>query len=672
MTLRPLVRLTMTMFFLPCVWGWHCLAQDKHVRELSPVSSADFAPNTSSVIDSSGAVILADIGQVRFVGNEHSRFSYEFQRHRRVKILNKRAFDDLVTVHIVLYHPADEAEQNKMGKVSASTYNLENGQVSEIKLDKSDIFEDRVTGDFTEMKFTLPGVKEGSIIDYTYTITSPYYQYLPVWEFQSERYPCLWSELMVEIPQTFFYTVIKQGVHPYTLDKGEVGAESYQMRDAHGEWQIISATVTKHHWIMKDIPAFRVEGFLYCPGNYVDKIDFQLTKTYDGYQFDDHYNSWKEVTAQLLDRRHFASALDDDNESLTDCVKKAVTGGDFGQQAHEIYYYLTRNFTCDDYRNMYITGHLGDVVRKHGGSVGDINLLLVALLRKIGLVADPVVMTTRDEGINLSTFPVLRRLNYIIVRVVIDGKAWYLDAAHSKLGFGQLDEECYNGPARIISKTDSGSVDLEADSLDERKATVVNIGAFDKDAGGTWESTLGPQESYELRKNVNEEEKKKFFRNIQTQYGEDITISDAGIDSLDQPDDPVKVHYSFKIHQSGDEKKIYLNPFIGAGLRENPFVAAERKYPIEMPNAPDDLYVFNMSVPDGYAVEELPKSVRATLNSHDGTFDYLIGEQGGMVQLRCRLKLNKATFGPEDYVNLREFYAMVVKKEEESIVLKKN
>ena len=116
MNLRPFVLVTMTLFFLPCTWGSRCLAQDKHVRELSPVSAVDFAPNASYSTDSSGAVILADIGQVRFVGNEHAWFSYEFQRHRRVKILNnsKRTFAELVTVYIPLYHT--DAEQEKAGK----------------------------------------------------------------------------------------------------------------------------------------------------------------------------------------------------------------------------------------------------------------------------------------------------------------------------------------------------------------------------------------------------------------------------------------------------------------------------------------------------------------------------------------------------------------------------
>jgi Domain of Unknown Function with PDB structure (DUF3857)/Transglutaminase-like superfamily len=645
-------------------------AQDKHVRELSPVNPADFAAFSSPAYDSSGAVILADIGEVQFVGNQNSWFSYVFQRHTRIKVLNKKAFE-LATVHIPLYRPSEDPE--KLDKVLASTYNLENGQVTEVKLDKKDIFEDRKGKEHTETRFTLPAVREGSIIDYSYTITSPYDAFLPTWQFQSEEYPCLWSELMVAIPQALFYVVVKQGVHSYAVDKGSDDMNMYRLGDKNGGWMTVSATVTRHHWVMRDIPAFRVEGYLFCPENYVDKIDFQLAKTYNGEEYHDYYNSWKQATEQLMSKSYFGASLDDDDPSVTGCVKKAITaGGDFNDQAREIYYYLTRNFTCDDHYSIYLRDRLSDVVRKHSGTVGDINLLLVAMLRKIGLQADPVVLTTRQQGFNLATYPVLERLNYVIARVRIGDKVVYLDAAHPKLGFGQLDGDCYNGHARIISMKDSGSVYFEADSLVERKTTVIFIQSADSGAEGTWMSVLGPQESYALRENVSEQGEKSFFKNIQTQYGDDIAVSDGGLDSLDNPEEPVKVHYSFKINPSENAAKIYLNPFIGAGLRKNPFVAAERKYPIEMPYASDDLYVFSMQIPEGYSVEELPKSAKATLNVRDGTFEYLIGAQGGMIQLRCRLKLNKANFPPEDYSSLRDFYALVVQKEAESIVLKKN
>jgi hypothetical protein len=662
----------MTVFFFALLPALRGRAQDKHVRELSPVSAGDFAAPTAPVSDSSGAVILADIGEIHFVGNEYNSFSYVFQRHTRIKIMNKKAFE-LATVRIPLFRPLQDAHRDKLEKVVASTFNLENGQVTEIKLDKKDIFESRKREEYTEMSFTLPGVKEGSVIDYTYTINSPNYPLLPTWDFQSDRYPCNWSELMVEIPQVLVYVVVKQGVHAYAVDNGSAGGGTYRLGDNHGGWVVVSSTFIRHHWVMKDIPALRVEGYLFCPENYVDKLDFQLSRTYDGEKFNDFYNSWKEVTERLMGRSNFGGALDDDEPLVAECVAKAVAaGGDFNAQAKEIYYYLTRNFTCDDHYSIYLDGNLRDVVRKKSGTVGDINLLLVAMLRKIGLKADPVVLTTREYGYNLAAYPVLARLNYVIARVLIDEKVVYLDAAHPNLGFGQLSNECYNGHARIISKTDSGSVYFEADSLLEQKTTAVYITTSDKGAEGTWESTLGPQESYELREYTGKHSVKDYFKNIQTSYGQDIMISDGVVDSLDKPELPAKVHYSFRIQAGWDQPKIYLNPFIGDGLGKNPFSAAERKYPVEMPYAKEDLYVFTIQIPDGYSIEELPKSAKATLNGKDGTFDYLIGAQSGMIQMRCRLKLNRANFGPEDYENLRNFYALVVQKEAEMIVLKKN
>ena len=41
------------------------------------------------------------------------------------------------------------------------------------------------------------------------------------------------------------------------------------------------------------------------------------------------------------------------------------------------------------------------------------------------------------------------------------------------------------------------------------------------------------------------------------------------------------------------------------------------------------------------------------------------------IQLRTRLKLNKANFAPQDYETLRNFFAFVVQKQAEQIVFKK-
>jgi hypothetical protein len=106
--------------------------------------------------------------------------------------------------------------------------------------------------------------------------------------------------------------------------------------------------------------------------------------------------------------------------------------------------------------------------------------------------------------------------------------------------------------------------------------------------------------------------------------------------------------------------------------KENPFKSAQRNYPIEMPYCIDRTYVMNMQVPQGYKVDELPKPARVTLNDNEGSFEYLIQQSGDNIQLRCRTKLNKANFEPEDYETLRNFFAFVVEKQGEQIVFKKN
>jgi hypothetical protein len=646
------------------------------------VSPADFNLPANPIIDTNAdAVVLADVGSVHFVGNKHNWFSYVYKRQTRIKIINKKSIVDLATQKVVLYGSEKDESVETLSAVAATTYNLENGQVNATQLDKQDIYTTRTDRRHTEKRFTLPAMKEGSIIEYTYTITSDFEFNLPSWEFQSESYPCLWSEYEVKIPQTLSYIFVRQGVHGYVLDKGKEGLENYRVTEkaetgtalgTQDQDLFVSANTVEHQWAMKDIPALRFESYLTTPANYIDKIEFQLSKIYNGQESFDHTNSWKKATEELLHDEEFGEPLGEDNEWLTDLVDK-ISGSNSAalEQAKSIYYYVSSHFTCTNHYNKNITTTLRDVVKKNSGTVGDINLLLIAMLRKKGWQADPVVLSTREYGYNLVSYPVLAKLNYVIVRLKLDGKIWYLDAAQPHLGFGRLPGNCYNGHARIISNTDSASIYFEADSLKEKKFTMVMLSSTDEGLKGVYQSTLGDQESYNLRRWVSEKGEKPWFKNIKAAYGDDLTISNEAIDSLSQPENPVKVHYEFRLNQEPGASLIYINPMWWSDTRDNPFKAADRKYPVEMPYVMDDTYIYSMEIPDGYVVDELPKSAKVSLNADQGLFEYLIAKQDNLVQLRCRIRLNKAWFPADDYASLRDFYAYIVKKESEQIVLKK-
>lgn len=660
-----------------CLSALHPCAQSKAKHTLGKLTPSDFSLPATPIIDSNtNAVILADLGDVHFIGNRYGWFSYVYVRQTRIKILNKKAFD-LGTITVDLYGEKSE-DRDQLANVEASAYTLENGQLQQTKLDAKDIYTTRTNKRWTEAKFSIPGIKEGSILEYTYTITSRYDFDLPEWKFQSRHYPCLSSEYHVEIPQTLNYVLVRQGVHPYALDKGSTGHQSYSVAKKEENTGLpipdqeltVSANTVKHDWVMKDIPAFGAERFLTTPENYIDKISFQLSGVYNGEETTARYNTWAKANEELLAQSNFGGALKDAEEAIDALADKVPEGNDVLATARAVYYYVSQHFTCTSW-DAYVRTNLEDVIRNNSGTAGEINLLLTGMLRRKGFVADPVVLSTRDHGFNMASYPILDKLNYAIVRLSLHDKSYYLDGARRQLGFGMLAADCYNGHARIISDKDSGSVYFWADSLKESKVTMVLMTGTDKGFDGTWQSTLGKQGSYDVRREVAEHGQAQYFKDIQTSWGSDVEISNGGIDSVDRLEDPVKVHYDFLLKQPPGESLLYFYPVMGDGWRENPFTAAKRKYPVEMSYARDETYIFSLMIPDGYVVDELPKSTKVAFNGDQGYFEYLAVNSGGQIQLRCRVKLNKAWFGPEDYSSLRDFFGYIVKKENEQIVLKK-
>ena len=85
----------------------------------------------------------------------------------------------------------------------------------------------------------------------------------------------------------------------------------------------------------------------------------------------------------------------------------------------------------------------------------------------------------------------------------------------------------------------------------------------------------------------------------------------------------------------------------------------------------DEMYILNMEVPAGYVVDELPKSAKVAFNGTDGFYEYIIQKDENNIQLRSRLKLNRAIYRADEYNVLRDFFAFVVKKQAEQVVFKK-
>ena len=144
-----------------------CIGQGNSPVKFGKVKAEDFVISSPLIDSNTNAVIVYDRGDISFEGNKSGWFSYIFKRSTRIKLLDKKSFD-LATVELQLYK-AEDGEQ-KAEKISGVSYNIENGKVIEARLNENDIFQQKYDKTHFFKKFTIPGVKEGCIIEYTYTI----------------------------------------------------------------------------------------------------------------------------------------------------------------------------------------------------------------------------------------------------------------------------------------------------------------------------------------------------------------------------------------------------------------------------------------------------------------------------------------------------------------------
>ena len=675
------VRRSLILWALLFVMQNYLSAQEKPDLKFGKVSASDFDLSRHNFDTSAGAVIISDIGSAEFDSGKEGDFTLVYNYYRRVKILSKNGFE-AASFAIPVYDYNKQAE--KLIKIKANTYNIDNGKIVVAELEPASVFTEKLSEKLNVIKFTLPAVKEGSIIEVMYTLRSDFFFQIRSWNFQG-RYPILWSDFTLRIPDFFNYTILSQGFHPFHIKNNSTSFKYYYILFRHDKEQTvynnathptdginIKADVGVSRWVMKDVPPIKEEKYITSLNNYIAKLQFQLSETRDPYEDRNYRTSWTKLAVELSEHERFGSPLNPQvNYWLSDDIRRIVKDAATPlEKVQRIYAFVRDNFTCTNYNSFLIESSLRDAFSKRKGTVGDINLLLIAMLKHENIRAEPVLLSTRGHGYAYEEYPLLTRFNYVIAAVTIDNKKYYLDATEPKLGFARLPLRCYNGQARIMRATNSDSVYLLPDSLKETKISSVFI-SNDKNGrmAGSFQSTPGYYESMETRDRISDQGKEEFLKGIRLQHPRETQITDLEIDALNNFDAAVTVRYNFGF-EGLNENIVYFNPMFGQGMEDN-FKSARRFYPVELPFAFDEVYTLNMEVPAGYTVDEMPKSTRVNLNDGDGMFEYLVSESNGRIMLRSRLKIVRTYFSPTDYENLRGFFDLVVKKHAENIVFKK-
>lgn len=624
---------------------------------------------------SAAAVVLADYGESTIDYNPDAGFIIRFERIRRVKILKRDGYNwGNFTITLYRQNNTDEILQS----LKAVTYNLENNKVIETKMKNDAIFKEEADKNLQYVKIALPNVKEGSVIEIAYKITSPFLFNFQDWDFQT-TIPTLWSEYRTRIPEYFTYKKFMQGYLAVTLNetKSEYKTFNFTYRQKTG---LVKTTAVNEQvqysesftrLAIKDVPAFKSEPYMTTYRDYIARINFELNSIkLPDEQLRLFNDSWAELNSEFLKNESFGRVVEGSN-FLKEHVENAVNGKtDSKEKIAAIYNYVKGLVDWDGQYRKYSDENLKRVIDNKKGSSAEINLMLVSMLQKAGINANPVLISTRDHGFIRKESSVSSQFNYVIGAAEVDGKFILMDATDKSLPLSMLPSRCLNGDGFMISSQKSGWINISP-VKSRTAASSELVLASDGNLKGKMQFIHDGYFAQNFRKAYYKQGKAEYMKDVGSSYGWEI--ESANFENLDKLQDPVKEIYELQMneHIQIAGENMYINPMFVNRMVKNPFQVEKRQYPVDFGAPEERLCITRITIPDGWVVEELPAPKALVLPANSAKYVYNISQNGNVISLTSQLLINKPLFSHDEYVPLRDFYTQVVAKQAEQIVLKK-
>ncbi|MBO3699709.1 DUF3857 domain-containing protein [Roseivirga sp. E12] len=637
----------LTLFFIVSLQ-----AQVKEFK-FGDVSIEDLEMTAYPLDSGAEAVYLLDQGEAVFT---EYNMGMKSTIHVRLKILKESG---LSRADITLRY----AKGNAPSKISAATHNIENGKKVTKKVGRKEWVDEKVSDNTRSKTLSFPDVKVGSIIEYTYEQTTGNLGNLPGWSFQSSI-PVRYSEYWLQIPHYGVYQPSIQGYHPAT--KQDITKKYY-------------------HIIMEDVPSLKKEPYISTLENYRSRIGFEIKAVRAPNYSETFMENWEAINKELWESETLGEVIND-TKQLKKIYPTDKNWTNNTESLIDIYNYVRDHFEWNERYAYAVVDRSKKLWEEGEGDNADINVTLAQFLKQAGIQVYPVVLSTRRHGYLKKFVPLVKQFNYMVVCAIIDDKKVLLDATEKFRPYNVLPARAMNGEGLMVTEAGPVWIDLRENGEMDSKTVSGEFG-FNEDLDGLegkMQIDFNGMAASSLRSSIFEE-REKVENDVEEEEETTDDEEEEGLDdyktgevenleviNVDEIDKTLKVQYDFKtegdINAMGD--KIFLSPVLMKYVDENPFKLENRLFPVEIPAPIADTYIFKIKIPEGYEVEELPKSQNMVLPNAGGKYMFIAGQQDDTIQIMIRLSLSKTQYTPESYPALKELFNQVVAKQQEQIVLK--
>lgn len=635
-------------------------AQMSHVHTFGKPSQGEFNLDHYPPDPEAAGIVLYERGNYT-VDQADGYIRLIKEVHRKIKVLDAKNFKH-ASVEIDYYHKNHVREN--ITNLQAITHN---GQVKKY-VAKNSIFDTDEGPNWAKKKFTFPDVQDGSILEYTYRIETPYFSNIGGWAFMNEL-PTLYSELHTEIPGNFRYNRTLYGSRQLDINHAEIIKSCFHLPGFKVPGDCESAT-----YAMKNLPAFKEENYMLSSYNYIPSLKFELVETFDLNESRTAFaKTWGEMDREFRYDRDLGRQLKYTNYFKEKLPPSVLSLSNDLERAKAVYYFVQSSINWNRQVTIFSEARVKEAFDKGAGNSSEINLGLINALEAAGLDAKIMLIATRNRALPTKQYPVLTDFNYVIVFLTIDNKKYLLDATEKYAQFGALPIRALNVEGRVLDfKKGSYWEPIVGSDRNMHYATLQ----LEADENGYFSGKINEVSTGQIalpkRKASNQFTKEEIVKRKQSE-NEFLNISELQIENDMDFEQPYKESYNITLHEQAVASILFLYPFQMTNyIAENPFKKEKREYPIDFGFPVTNNYLVSIDVKDQYEIVKVPTNRILKLPENDGELSVVYEVAGSKVNIRLNMKLNTTAYSPEAHTTLREFFETLVKiQSEEPLELKK-
>lgn len=637
-------------------------AQD--VSDFGKVEAALMSKTQSQIDKAAEAEVVFEVSDVSF-SVMGGTAEIHTKRHLRIKIYNTNGLDQ-ANISIPYFN---RNGLESISKLEGQTYNLNDaGSITVSKLDKKSVYDTRIDNRYSKLTFTLPEVKAGSVIEYRYTVKKQIQylfeltsQHLSNWSFQ-KSIPVMYSKFIFYHPSEFTFKELPLNNIPIEFAQKNVG------------------NGTQKTFVCRNLPAVKDEPFMTTTKDYKQKVRIDVI----GYNppgeiSRDLRMSWPKIINTMMEDEDFGFQLKRNIQRTQELDLALQHVVDPYQKMTMIHEYVKKNMAWDEATSIWAMEGVKRAWEQKRGNSGEINLILVNLLKESGLKAYPVLVSTKEHGRLRPMDPSFDQFNTVMAYVTIDSNFYVLDATDKYTPSNLIPPSVVYTEGLVISKLDGNKSLQEQDwgwktlyNEKQQYQKLINVTAR-FDGKGTINGDAFIMFRDYARERISEQvepivEKTTAFYASSTQGAK---ITDLNVKNEKNIAQPLEHMFKFQVPTEANGDYFVYNINVFTGLEKNPFTAQERYADIFFGYAQKFTLRGNVELPDEYTFEAPPKSLKMVMPDNSIELSRIVQVEGQSAKYVIQIDIKKPFYSPDEYDVFYEFFKKMYSLLNEPIVIKK-